>query len=86
MTALPAAAPSTAAVAALAQALGLAPRAALLVALRRARRGEADWRALLADAPRLQRTVATDLFATPVPEYAQGETDRALALLFARKA
>ena len=75
---------STAGLAALAQALDLAPRAALLAALRRARRPDADWIALLADARGLQRAVASDLFATPVAEYAQGETDRALALLFAR--
>lgn len=75
---------STSRLAALAAALELAPRAALLVALRRTRRPDAHWRTLLADARDLRRAVASDLFATPVAEYAQGDTDRALALLFAR--
>ncbi|WP_395679633.1 hypothetical protein [Dokdonella sp.] len=70
--------------AALARTLDLAPRAALLVALRRARGPQAGWSALLADTRCMHRSVATDLFATPVAEYAQGETLRALALLFAR--
>jgi len=68
----------------LAGALDLDPRAALLVAMRRTRQPEAHWSALLADARRVQRSVATDLFATPVAEYAQGDTECALALLFAR--
>lgn len=68
----------------LAGTLDLDPRAALLMAMRRARRPQAQWSALLADARRMQRVVATELFATPVAEYAQGDTERALALLFAR--
>jgi len=64
--------------------LDIDPRAALLMAMRRARQPRAPWSALLADARRLQHSVATELFATPVAEYAQGDTERALALLFAR--
>jgi len=75
---------SAARIDALARSLGLAPRAVLQVAMRRARHPGADWHALLADARLHGRTVATDLLATPVGDYAQGETDRALALLFAR--
>jgi len=68
----------------LAGTLGLDPRAALLLAMRRVRQPQAPWNVLLADARGMQRSVATDLFATPVAEYAQGDTDRALAQLFAR--
>ena len=68
----------------LALSLDIDPRAALLVAMRRARQPQAPWSALLADARRMQRGVAIELFVTPVAEYAQGDTERALALLFAR--
>jgi hypothetical protein len=64
--------------------LDLDPRAALMLAMRRARRQDAPWDALLADARRMPRCTAIELFATPVAEYAQGDTERALALLFAR--
>ncbi len=75
---------STARFATLARTLGLAPREALLLALRRARRPGADWHLLLADSRRLRATAAGNLFATAIAEYAQGETDNALALLLAR--
>lgn len=64
--------------------LGLAPRVALLAALRHARAPQVAWHVLLDDARRIVDAPAARLFATPVAEFAQGETDRALALLFAR--